>query len=359
MKIGIDAQTTIGEKTGLGFYVENLLNQLKKIDRHNQYIPLAPSNKSDLSAPKRFAWDQFGVLNLAKKNKVDIFHQPCFSVPVLKGKIKTVVTIHDLIATKYGKDLPFFARTYFGKWMTYTYKYANKIICDSQNTKKDVMDMLNIPEKKISVIHLAANELYSKSADKNKILGIKNKYKTGEKYLLHVGTLNPRKNIQFIINIFQKITGDLPGYKLVITGKKSWYYQTLVAEAKRLNIMDKVIFTGYVPDEDTPYLINGAEIFLFPSLYEGFGLPPLEAMTAGIPVISSNSSSLPEVVGEGGILLSPTDELGWIRNIKAIINNPNLKRSLIAKGLKQAKKFSWQKCALETLEVYEELLREK
>lgn len=354
MKIGIDIQTTLGEKTGFGFYVENLVKNIKRIDHKNQYVLIRPKSENDLSAGKRFIWDQFQVPRLAKKSQVEILHQPCFSAPIFySGKV--VVTIHDLIAIRLGKDIPFFSRQYFGRWMPFSYGHADRIICDSQHSKKDIIKFLRIPENKITVVYLAADETLSINRNKKRISEVKEKYKISGKYLLNLSTINPRKNNKFLIKVFSKIAKDFRDYQLVITGKLGWYYEGLFKQVERLGLEDKVIFTGYIENSDKKALYNGATIFTFPSIYEGFGFTPLEAMTCGVPVICSNTSSLPEVVGDGGILLSPTDELGWIRHIKEVLTNRVLRRRLVQKGLKQSAKFSWERCAHETISVYEDL----
>lgn len=359
MRIGIDVQTTLGEKTGFGFYVENLISNLKKIDSKNQYFFFKPTNEKDLSAPKRLIWDQYQMPQKAKFAQVDILHQPCFSAPIFySGKV--VVTIHDIIAILYGKDIPLFSRQFFSKIMPFSYRRADKIIAISEHTKKDIIKYLKISPEKIIVIHSAADEMFNKgNISQEKILAMKKKYQINKNYLLHIGTLNPRKNLQFLIKVFSQVVNNLPDFQLVITGKKGWYYQGLFDQVKNLGLEDKVIFTGYIKDIDKPIFYQGATLFVFPSLYEGFGLPPLEAMSCGCPVISSNTSSLPEVIGNAGILLSPNDELSWVRSIKMILEDKKLQKNLAKQGLEQAAKFSWSRTAQETLRVYEELHHSK
>jgi glycosyltransferase involved in cell wall biosynthesis len=355
MKIAIDVQTILGQKTGFGFYVNNLTQNLKAIDKKNEYFLLKPKTDKDLSAPQRLLWDQIDVPNLARKNHVDILHQPCFSAPIIHSNMKVVVTIHDLIAILYGQDIPFFSRQFFGRWMPFSYKFADRIIAISNHTKKDIIKFLHVPEEKIKVIYLAAADTFRKKNTKEEIEKIKAKYQTGDKYILHTGTLNPRKNLEFLIKVFHEVIKELPNYNLVIAGKKGWYYEGLFELVSKLNLDKKVIFAGYIPDEDAPILYQGSSLFVFPSLYEGFGLPPLEAMSSGVPVVSSNTSSLPEVIGDGGILLSPQDKSAWIKAIKKILKDDNFRKKMSQKAIDQAQSFSWEKCAKETLAVYEGL----
>jgi len=355
MKIAIDTQTTLGQKSGFGFYVENLVENLRKVDPENEYIPIAPKLIKDFSTPQRFVWDQFTFPSLAKSKKVDILHQPCFSAPLLyPGKV--VITIHDLISHFFPKNIPSGSRFYFSKWMPLTYRKAAKIIAISENTKRDIISLLNIPEEKIVVIQSAVSEHYQPINDKQALALVKKKYGTGDHFILDVGTLEPRKNLQFLVKAFNEAIkqGNLD-CNLVLTGKKGWYYEGLFALIKSLKLEKRVILPGYVPDEDLPLLYNAADLFCFPSLYEGFGFPPLEALSCGTPVIAANNSSLPEVVGDAGILLDLDDEDLWAQNIIKVMTDPELRTKLSQKGLQQAKKFSWKKTARQTAEVYKSL----
>jgi len=354
MRIAIDIQTTAGQKTGFGFYVENLVSNLKKYDPKNEYILLKPKDIADLSTPRRFVWDQFQMPRLAKKAKVDLLHQPCFSTPVFYSG-KKVVTCHDLIAVFFPRNLPLASRLFFSKWMPYSYRKADMIIADSVNTKKDLMGILKIPEDKIEVVYLAVSEKFHPNHEKKDIEKALRRYKITQPYLLHVGTLEPRKNLEFLVKVFSKVVSSNPNFHLVITGKKGWYYKGLFNLVQKLNLDQKVIFTGYVQDEDLPYLYAGARAFVFPSLYEGFGLPPLEAMACGCPVVSSDTSSMPEVIGEGGILLPLNDASLWIKAIGEILSKENIASFYRQKGLQQARKFSWQKTALKTISIYEKI----
>lgn len=358
MKIGIDIQTTLGQKTGFGFYVDNLVKHLKKYNHTNIYKLYKPTSPKDFNAPQRFWWDQFVFPNMVKTDQVDILHQPCFSAPVFyKGKI--VVTIHDLIAIKFGQDIPFYSRQFFGKWMPFSYRYADRIIAISEHTKKDIIKILKIPKEKIRVIYEAADEACKYIPDKLKIEKTKTKYDIYGDYLIHIGTINPRKNLEFLIKVFSKVVKTYPKIKLVITGKKGWYYEGLFKLVKKLGLQNKVVFTGYIEDEEKPILYTGAKIFLFPSLYEGFGLPILESMACRTPVISSNTSSLPELVGDAGILLDPKDKIKWVKTIKKILSNQLFSQKLIEASIYQLKKFSWDRCAKETIKVYQNLYHEK
>lgn len=350
MKIGIDTQTTLGQKTGFGFYVSNLVRELKAIGSHH-YLLFAPDSEHDFSAPQRLAWDQFGLPSRARAAKVDILHQPAFSAPILyPGKV--VVTVHDLIAIFFGEEIPFFSRQYFSRWMPFSYRFADHIIAISENTKRDMIKILGFPEEKITVIYEAASVNYRPVGDRSIITRVQAKYKTGSDYLLHIGTLNPRKNLSFLIEVFAKLIESGSTLNLVIAGKPGWYYEGLFAQVLRLGLTGRVKFIGYVPENDKAALLSGAFAFVFPSRYEGFGLPVLEAMACGCPIVAANVSSIPEVVGDSGILLPLEDKAAWVSALRSL-NRPKAATKLRATGLKQAQKFSWRKAAQQTIAVYE------
>jgi len=355
LKIGIDIQTTLGQKSGFGFYVKNLVEHLKKVDPNNQYFLIYPDTQKDFTTLQRFIWDQFSFPKKATGAEVDILHQPCFSAPIFyKGKV--VLTIHDLISHYFPQNMPSGSRLYFSKWMPLTYNRAQKIIAISENTKKDIIKLLKIPEEKIVVIHSAVGEEFHPIQDEQKIQQVKEKYKTGQKFILDVGTLEPRKNLPFLVKAYNRALKEGKiDHNLVLTGKKGWYYESLFVLIKELKLEDKVILPGYVADEDLPVLYNAADLFCFPSLYEGFGFPPLEALSCGTPVIAANNSSIPEVVGEAGILLPIDNEKVWAENITKVLTDSALSQKLSSTGLEQAKNFSWDKTAQETIKVYEEV----
>ena len=354
MKIAIDTQTALGQKSGFGFYVENLVKALAKVDPQNKYVLIKPQTEKDFSTVQRWWWDQIRFPSKARKEQVDLIHQPCFSAPIFyRGNV--VVTCHDIISMKFPKNLPFASRMFYSRWMPFSYRAAKMIIADSENTKKDIIEYLNIPKEKIRVVHLAVSQDF-KPKSPQEIEKAKFEYKISGKYFIDVGTIEPRKNLPFLVKAYALAVKSGISEKLVITGKKGWYYENLFLLVKKLNLQERVIFTGYADDKDIPALYCGATALVFPSLYEGFGFTPLEAMACGTPVISSNTSSLPEVVNEAGILLPPKDEKIWAKNMVEVAQNKDLAHKLSQKGLKQAKNFTWEDVARKTIEVYKEVL---
>jgi len=360
MNVAINTQTAAGQKSGFGWYVHNLLEYIPKVSEVT-FTEIAPeaTEKNHLSTPQRFFWDQYGFANACRRPEIDLVHQPCFSAPLFTGK-PLVVTSHDIIPYLFPQNFSLPSRLYFGNFMTFSYRAADHIIVDAEHTKNDLITHLGLAAEKITVIPLAASPVYHPLTEVEQPLLKKTRLANGigKKYFIHVGTLEPRKNLQFLIQAFAKAKREgCIDEQLVITGKRGWGFEELFAEAKRQHIEESVIFTGYVADAGIPLLMAGATAFLMPSLYEGFGMPPLEAMRCGTPVISSDRSSLPEVVGETGILLDPTDLNGWVTAMVEISGSPKKRQELSALALKRAKTFSWEKTAKLTVEVYEKVLR--
>ena len=371
-RIGIIADSLNNEKTGIGQYLYNLLRYIAKFDRENEYFLINNKNEScgvcvnnfkleivDKTMPSIFSGSHPWHLTIPSKLKHSNFNlifNPSQIPTFFRFNTSHIVTVLDLIAILFPKDCWFGKSTLYKLFLPRTLKNADKIIAISQNTKDDLIKHFNIPEEKIRVIYLAANKSY-KLLPKEEINKIKIKYNLNYSFILYVGTLEPRKNIVRLIEAFYKARNENSiNHKLVFTGRKGWKYENIFNKIKELNLEKDIIFTGYVSDEDLPALYNTADLFVYPSIYEGFGLPPLEAMACGTPVITSNVSSLPEVVGNAGIMVNPYNVNELADKITEVLTNEELKKELSQKGLERAKLFSWEKCAKETMEVFEEAI---
>ena len=379
MRILIDASGIVNETTGVGQYSLQLLKALSGIDDKNEYFVVLQKmlkdthliynleNKHNFSlikgntsavGPKK----QFYYYKLLKRNcfNFDLLHSLNSELP-LYGNIKTVVTIHDL---KYIKYPYFFNKLSIikSRYLKYTMKKgaekANKIIAISRSTKKDIIRLLGIEKDKITVIYEASNlGMYSRTNDDILNSDILKKYSIQKPYFLYVGEKRSHKNLEGLIKAFAifKEKYDNRNSSLVIVGKKYSGYKEYMTRAINLGVAKNIIFTGFIFDEHLKALYSEAEILLLVSFYEGFGIPILEAMECGIPVITSNISSMPEVAGEAALLVDPNNIQEIVEKMNNIVNSKTLRKQLIESGLKRVKRFSWITTARQTLKVYKEI----
>lgn len=368
LKIAIDSQPLIGQKTGIGQYVNNIFNIL---DTNNELELKYWMNQIVYSRYREIGIDEKTIINnrypykvirrlqapsifhsfpIDIFNKFDIFHGTNFiAYNTLNAKV--VLTIHDLAFLRYPEVADEITYRHHTHWLFYSIQKADHIIAISHQTKLDIMEFYNVPEQKISVIYLAPN-LPRLNINDNDI-----NFELPKKYFLFVGTLEPRKNIPFLIRGFA-LAKEKYGFehKLVLVGKKGWKYEEIFQTIDELNIYNDIILLGYVTDMELSVIYQRASVFLFPSLYEGFGMPILEAMTHGIPVITSNISSMPEVVGDAAIKISPKNIEEFINAIGLLMNNEKIHAHYSKEGLKQSELFSWEKVGKETLDVYRKVL---
>ncbi|MCS7231963.1 MAG: glycosyltransferase family 1 protein [Elusimicrobiota bacterium] len=355
MRIGIDIQSITGKLSGIGFYTKNLLQHLKSIDSENEYIPIFDKFfQGNLSTYKRVVWEQIILPSKLYTEKIDILHIPGFSPPLIKN-CRLALTLHDLIGVRIPENnLSLFSRLYWGKYLPILAKTVDIIITVSQHSKYDIMELLKIDEKNIVVIYLAAGKEFRVINDEEGIKNVKIKYNIAENpYVLYVGNIEYRKNLFRLVKVWESLS--IP-YKLVIVGSKTKFSEMLMKYIVEKNLKKRIVLTGYVPINDLVLLYNGASLFVYPSLYEGFGLPVIEAMSCGVPVVTSNTSALPEVVGDAGIMVNPLNSEELQSAIIKVLTDNVLHRNLRKKGLERAKMFSWEKTAKETLKVYKMLM---
>jgi glycosyltransferase involved in cell wall biosynthesis len=363
MRIGIEVRALSRLNSGIGNLTYNVVKNLLEIDQENQYF-LYTCRDFDQSFLKGFPnvkikkfafpngtlWIQAILPFQIAKDRIDVFHSHESMLPLLNW-IPSVATVNDLISFLYpkGHDPKALkaARLY-----PLIYKKAKKLIAISQNTKEDLIKLFRIPADKIRVVYCSFNDgIFSPIGETAAVL---NKYQIHKPYVLNVGVLSPRKNIVRLIEAYN-IARKKFDVSLVIVGPKGWGYEEIYEKVKELNLDDKVKFVGSVAEEDLPALYRGASLFVYPSLYEGFGIPPLEAMACGTPVIASNTSSLPEVVGNAGILVDPNNVAKLADAMVKVISNGDLAKEYASKGLERVKEFSWKKSAKEILDVYKEV----
>ncbi|MEW6066930.1 MAG: glycosyltransferase family 1 protein [Nitrospirota bacterium] len=373
MRIGIDARVT-KKYPGLGRYCINILRALSKIDRENEYIvfTLVPEKLDFLNEYKNFRIIQVGypVLSyktfyafsrLINKYEPDIFFAT-FQVAPFNVSCPMVIVLHDMMDLMY-KDAfthhNFIIKTglkhFFKFAIPMCVKKAAAIITVSESTKHDLLSYFNIDSKKVTAVLEGVEEKFRPVTDKETLLGVKERYGLPDRFILYLGSIKPYKNLDGVLRSFSRLH-ELTFHdnvKLVISGLKHFSLDKIEAEIERLNIKDKVLRIGFIAEEDLPAVYSLAEVFLFPSIWEGFGLPVLEAMACGTPVITSNTSSLPEVIGDAGIQVNPHNVEDIAYNIKLLLQDTLLRNALSRKGIQRAKTFTWEKAATKTLEIIE------
>lgn len=381
MKIGIDIMSLLFHEptaSGIQYYTENLINNLAIIDRKNEYILYGYSWHNYYSEIKKLSFLSYPNFTLRLRKipgkmikflykcnipfeflfgTIDIQH--IFSPQTLCfGRRKKVITVHDLTYELFPQwhtrgNILRYKNTYIS-----ALKKMDRIIAVSENTRNDLIKLYKIDPKKIKAIYEAPDEIYRPTEDLKRFAQIKRKYDLPDRFILFVGVIEPRKNIVGLIEAYHQLMGSIQ-QKLVIVGKKGWLYEDVFKTVERLNLKKDIIFLDYIPKEELVFLYTACDLFVYPSLYEGFGLPPLEAMACGAPVISSNTSSLPEVIGDAGILIAPTNIEDLSTSMYKVLTDENLQEAMKLKGLERAKLFSWKKAAQETIKIYEEVCNER
>ncbi len=376
MHIGIDVSSAVNQRAGIGRYTRQLVKNLLRPDSEDYFSlftfygdekgfsqDVGSAEKVEFKSkhyPGRFfrfmlfALYATGLSPDFLVSPLDLFHSPDHVFPACK-KIPTVLTIHDLAFLIYPENYTRINRRYLMAMIPKSVRNARKIITDADNTKKDLVRLLKVPEEKIHVIHPGIESRFRPMSKDNGTEIRARYYVPNDFYLLYVGTLEPRKNLANLIKAYYEIKNNKGiQHKLVICGAAGWLYQKLFKLVVELDLQNDIVFTGHIPDEHLPAVYSRAELLIYPSIYEGFGLPPLEAMACGIPVICSNTSSLPEVVGDAAILIDPYNIEKIAEAMIRVISDEDLKSELKEKGLKRAKAFTWEKTAEETLKVYRE-----
>jgi glycosyltransferase involved in cell wall biosynthesis len=356
MKVALNAIFRHRPDTGSGQYLLRLFEEFRKPEYGVEAQLVEPTSDSNF---EKLRFEQITFPRAAQTMRADLAHVPYFGSAFFP-RMPTVVTIHDLI--------PMVLSLYRGSLKVRAYtqlvaqaaQRAHAIIADSEASKRDIMRMLGIDERKVRVIYLAADARYQRVTDQAILDAVRAKYQLPESFVLYLGGFDQRKNVMNLVRAFVKVAKGLPDHQLVLAGypptKVSPLFPDVVKLIDELELGELVRFIGGVPEGDKPALYTLADCFAFPSYYEGFGLPPLEAMACGTPVIAGNTSSLVEIVGNAGFLVHP-DEINRIAGaiIASVIDEP-LHRELSAKGIAQAAKFSWQQCARETVAIYREVL---
>ena len=368
MNIGFDGKRAANNLTGLGNYSRSLLAQLAGLFHQNQYFVYTPkiSKKPQITAffeshplqlrlpspnTLKFMWRSFGIRKQLVQDKINLFHGLSQEIPVgLRAeKIKSVVTIHDLIYLRYPQYYKPIDRYIYDKKSEYACKNSDRIVAISERTKKDIMEFYGIPENRIEVIYQSCDDSFKILYPQELKNRVREKYDLPEKYILNVGTIEPRKNLLLIIEALQTIDSD---YKLVVVGKHRPYVMKVKAAIARLNLEDRVIFLEGVPFEDLPLIYQMATVFIYPSFYEGFGIPVIEAVFCNVPVVAATGSCLEEAGGPDSIYVSPTDANALAVQVNKILSDNDLQLKMQESGLKFVQQFDNELLAKQMMECY-------
>lgn len=371
MKIGFDGKRAANNLTGLGNYSRSLIEQLSVNFPNNEYYVYSPKVKNaiqinqffdlknvQLKLPKqgkKFLWRSLRINKDLVQDQVDLFHGLSHEIPygIHKTNIKSIVTIHDLIFLRYPAYYQFIDRKIYNWKSKYACLHADKIIAISEKTKADIIEFYNIPPQQIEVIYQSCDDNFKRPFAKDRLLAIKEKYHLPNKYLLNVGTIENRKNLALLIQALKLIPEE---YKLVAIGKQTPYYQTVLQEITKNGLESRVLFLKDIPFADLPGIYQNAKIFVYPSFYEGFGIPIIEALYSGIPVVAATGSCLEEAGGPNSLYVSPTDFEALAQAINKIISDEDLASEMSKKGLEYVQKFNQNSVSNALYQVYQSLL---
>ena len=353
MRIGIDIrELEKGKFTGIGRYLSDFVSYTARNDPGNEYIlfgnqrtePPAPAENQRLVIIRETFtpwWDQVRLPLALKREKIGVFLSPYFKAPLLPPG-KNVLIINDLIPLKLPRGGSAWRRWCFTSLAKLTARRADRIICISEATKRGVIETFRVSSKKIRVVHLGIGEIFRPLTPKPQVPA--GKHGLGEEFILYVGNLKPHKNLSRLIEAYHCLPQDVRDkFQLVILARKDRDYQALANLIREKGLKKRVVFLDPLPEPDLVKLYNMASLFVLPSLAEGFGLPALEAMSCGVPVVASRSSSLPEVVGDAGLLVNPKEPEDIARAIKKILQEEELAKTLASKGLARARQFSGER----------------
>lgn len=364
MNIGVDVRELVGNKAGIGWYVFHVLKNILPLDAKHNYtlysdseidFPEYANARVKIIRKTGLGW-HYAVAKEITKDKIDLYWAPTSPIIPAITKVPTVMTIHDMTTFLFPKKHELKGRVINSIYLKKALRKTAKVLAISNSTKHDIQKLFAVPDNKIAITYPGFDASFKPLA-KDIITKAKISYKLSKDYILFVGTVEPRKNIGGLIESYNLLTNDIKSkYNLVIVGKKGWLYDEIFRKVQEFKLEKNIKFLDYVKFEDLPAIYNGAKIFVYPSLYEGFGLPPLEAMACGKAVIASNVSSLPEVVGDAAILINPNNYIKLADQIANLLNDDKKISDLEKKSLAQTKIFSWEKCAEQTLEAFSQVL---
>ena len=364
MRIAIDGRLVAYRTGGIANYTVCLARALRRIDRDDELLLLVARRQRGrvvpgldqrrLLTPPHHRLEQLALPLELSRLKLDLLHSPDF-IPPFRRRCRAVITVHDLAFLRFPGTVTDDSRRYYGQLKRAT-QSADGIIAVSEATRRDLVELLDVPPQRVRVIHHATDEQF-RPLPPDDVVAFRAWRGLPERFVLWVGTLEPRKNLTTLLRAYAllKEQSRLDGWPLIVVGERGWLYEDTLRLVEALRLTDEVRFIGPAPPQELAYLYNAARLFVFPSLYEGFGFPPLEAMACGTPVVAAHTSSLPEVLGEAALFVAPHDAEGFADAIERVLADEALWRELRQRGLAQAACYSWEKTATQTLALYREV----
>jgi glycosyltransferase involved in cell wall biosynthesis len=368
MRIAIDATAVPRQMAGAGVYTYQLVRALADVADSHRFVVFARRGLFDelagrtrrvrvvhvdpTSRPARLVWEQTVLPLVLRRLRIDVLHSTHHHTPIAAAGVRRVVTIHDVTFLVLPGRYPLARRLYMEAVTRASARVADAIITPSRVVRDDVLSKLGVSAERIVVIPYAAAPEFV-PADEGTLGRMRSKYRLPDRYVLSVGSLEPGKNRARLILAYARLRREGFDCPLVVAGQPAWRYEGELELIRSLGLSEQVRFLGYVPAEDLPALYSGATLFAFPSLYEGFGLPVLEAMGCETPVVASNTSAIPEVAGDAALLVDPRDVNALAEGMGRLLSDETLRAELRARGLERAQQFSWERTARDTLSVYE------
>jgi glycosyltransferase involved in cell wall biosynthesis len=371
MRVGIDATAMPLKRTGAGNYTFNLIRALSRVDSENAYVVFAKTQHVrelgvttpnftfvpiDLSLrAARLLWEQARLPMHVRRYRLDVLHSPHYTMPLF-CPCRRVVTFHDATFFLYPELHQRVKRVFFRRVIAWSGRHADQLIAVSESTRRDILARCEIAPSRIHTVHIAASPDLVPSSPSAIADGTHRYGLVAGRYILFVGVLEPRKNVPRLVEAFGRLASTFPDLQLAIAGRRGWMYDTLFSLVRELGLEEHVRFLDYVPDDALAALYGGARAFAYPSRYEGFGIPILEAMQCGAPVVTGNMSSLPEIAGDAALLVDPDDTDALASALRRVVTDDDLARSLRQRGFRRASCFSWNRTAEATLAVYRRAL---
>ena len=378
MRIGIDYTAAVRQRAGIGRYTRNLIRALSEADVENEYILFVaggwgdgdglgpwPANFRVRSVPVSDRWLHILWQRLrlpvpvqAVIGRIDLFHSPDFVLPPV-GRTSAVLTVHDLSFLRVPDCFVPGFRQYLEGAVSRAVGRARHILADSESTRRDLIELMSVKLERITVLHPGVESRFQPIEDTEVLDRVRVHYNLPERFILGLSTLQPRKNFVGLVEGFAHLVRtrggepEIAGIQLVVAGGKGWMYEDIFAAVSSAGLEDRVHFAGSVDDDDLPAIYSLASVFAFPTWYEGFGLPVLEAMACGTPVVAANNSSLPEVVGQAGLLVDAADPDALAEALGCLLQDQALRTRLMVAGREQARQFTWEDAAGQLLAIYQ------